>query len=53
MKNRFTLLLFLLPLFSLAGCGGADQPKTEDPVEVEQIRQQAIENAHKEQSTSK
>lgn len=53
MKNRIALLVFALPLFCLAGCGGSDTPKTEDPAEIEQIRQKAMENANREQSTSK
>ena len=54
MKNRFACCVLLLPVvLGIAGCGGAAKPKTEDPVKIEEMRQKAIENAHKEQSTSK
>lgn len=52
------MLRFLIPaalLFSLsfAGCGPKVEPKTEDPVEIEKIRQKAIENSNREINSSK
>jgi hypothetical protein len=38
----------LVLTFCFTGCSSAPPPKTEDPVEIEKIRQKEIENSHRE-----
>jgi hypothetical protein len=50
---RFLIPAALLITLSLAGCGPRVEPKTENPIEIEKIRQQAIENSQREINSSK
>lgn len=46
--------LFALPiLLATCGCGGAAKPKTEDPVKIEEIRQQQMQSSQREMNSSK
>lgn len=50
---RFLIPAALLFSLSLAGCGPKVEPKTEDPAEIEKIRQKAIENSQREINSSR
>lgn len=46
--TRCLILPALLLVTGFVGCGGDTKTKTEDPAEIEQIRQQALENSRRE-----
>ncbi len=45
---RYLIPTALLLTSCFTGCSDAPQPKTEDPLEIEKIRQKELENSHRE-----